>query len=299
MQHLEKCPICGTPGPAQFTSAKDWLVTGSHFNILRCRSCMFTFTQDYPDESESGRYYESAEYISHTDSKRTFIEKIYQVARNYMLGRKVRLVSSVTGKKHGSLLDIGSGTGHFLNSMKLAGWEVTGIEISDNARSYSVSKFSLTVLKPTEFEKIASGSIDCITLWHVAEHLHDLDGYFSDIKRVLKTGGVIIIALPNSESYDAFYYGSDWAAWDVPRHLWHFNPASFRIFAKNKGLRLIKIRPLPLDVFYIAILSERNRGKRFPAVKGIIKGFLFYVHCIFRREFSSSLVYILKREGDQ
>ena len=298
MQHHNTCPVCGSAQTEVLFSAPDWLVTKLDFKICRCRNCGFSFTQDHPEASESARYYDSAEYISHTDSRKTLLDKAYQAARNFMLGRKAALVAGLSGKKSGFIVDIGSGTGHFLGTMKSNGWQVAGIEISDNARIYSASKFSVDVYSPEEFSKIQPGSADCVSLWHVAEHLHDLDAYFNKISSILKTEAVLIVALPNSSSSDARHYSKYWAAWDVPRHLWHFNPGSFRLFAKQKGLSLVSVRRLPLDVFYISILSEKNKGSRFAAISGLIKGAFFFLCSLIRKENSSSLVYILKKETD-
>lgn len=277
----------------------DYLVSMEEFNICKCRQCDFIFTADYPDASEAGRYYESPEYISHSDSRRTLTDRAYQFARKIMLRRKRRMVIETTGLAKGNVLDIGSGTGHFLNVMKEAGWDITGIEINKSAREYAASQFSLKVLPPEELKALPSEEFDCITLWHVAEHLYDLNRYFNEIKRLLKPDGIVLVALPNSYSFDSAHFGKFWAAYDVPRHLWHFNYMTFPDFASKAEFTISSIRPLPLDVFYISILSEKHKKNPAPFITGIIKGAYFSMLSIFNRLKSSSLVFVLKRKIDQ
>jgi SAM-dependent methyltransferase len=271
-------------------------VSGEVFELLRCSKCGFIFTQDPPDESGSGKFYESADYISHTDSSRTLFEKTYQAVRKIMLRRKRNLVIKTTRKKNGTILDIGSGTGHFLNIMKEAGWITTGIEINDDARKYAASHFGLNIISPVDLGSLPDNEFDSITLWHVAEHLHDLSGYFKNIRRLLRPGGSVIVALPNSDSYDSHHYGKYWAAWDVPRHLWHFNPETFSLFAKREGFNVTSASVLPFDVFYISILSEKNRRGKAASLTGLLKGKMFYLRAIFNRMKGSSIVFRLKPE---
>jgi SAM-dependent methyltransferase len=212
-----------------------------------------------------------------------------------MLRKKKGIIKNVTGLKKGSLLDIGSGTGHFTGIMKKAGWLVKGIEINQKARNFSVSRFGLEVTGPEKISTFESNSFDCITLWHVLEHFHNPFKYTSDIIRLLKPGGLCLIALPNCSSYDAKYYGRFWAAYDVPRHLWHFNPSTFRVFSEKTGLVLENLRNLPLDVFYISILSERYKGSSFAFLRGMVKALPFAFLSVFNKRKSSSVIYILRK----
>jgi SAM-dependent methyltransferase len=252
------------------------------------------FTQDFPEESESGRYYESEAYISHSNKRKTFLDGLYHITRKIMLNRKKMIVTRNCNLSSGSILDIGSGTGHFLNAMKRAGWKTEGIEINLKAQEYARSAFNLKVLPPQDIISIPDKSFDCITMWHVLEHFHDPFNYFMEIKRLIKPGGKVIVALPNSDSFDSKYYGPYWAAYDVPRHLWHFNPAVFSLFAQKNGFEVSSLSYLPLDVFYISILSEKYKGAGIPLVSGIIKGLLFFLFSFFRKSRTSSIIYILK-----
>jgi 2-polyprenyl-3-methyl-5-hydroxy-6-metoxy-1,4-benzoquinol methylase len=179
--------------------------------------------------------------------------------------------------------------------MKKAGWDVKGIEINEKARNFSKSQFKLNILYPDKISSLEKESFDCVTLWHVVEHFHDPFNYISEISRLLKPGAVCIAALPNCSSCDAKYYDRFWAAWDVPRHLWHFNTHSFSLFAEKAGLSLEKLRSLPLDVFYISQLSEKYRGSAIPFLKGILKAIIFACLSVFNRQKSSSLVYIMRK----
>ena len=296
VQHKE-CPVCTSENIRLLFRVTDHFLSREEFPLYQCQTCHFQFTQDYPDESLIGKYYESEEYISHSDTSASFSDKLYRFARNLMLRKKKNLVRDTTALSGGRLLDIGSGTGYFANAMKEAGWQVKGIEISMKARDYSISQFGLDVINPAQISSFESESFDCITLWHVLEHFHDPFSYASEIMRLLKHEGVCIIALPNSGSFDAKHYGKSWAAYDVPRHLWHFDPQTFRLFTEKAGFEIKKIRNLPLDVFYISFLSERYKGSVVPFMSGIIKGAWFSAKTLFRKEMSSSLIYILRKKS--
>ena len=245
-----------------------------------------------------GRFYESDDYISHSNTANGFSNKIYQLVRSIMLVKKRRIIKNFTGLKKGNLLDIGSGTGHFARTMKDAGWQVKGIEISEKARNFSISQFGLEVIGPELIGTLETNSFDCITLWHVFEHFHHPFKYISEITRLMKPGGLCIIALPNCNSYDALYYGKYWAAYDVPRHLWHFNPATFRIFSEKAGFMINKFMNLPADVFYISILSERYKGSKIPFIPGVLKALLFAIIAVFRKDKSSSIIYLIRKTTD-
>lgn len=295
MVHHDVCPLCSSEKIALHFSCNDYLLSRKDFAIFKCSDCGFLFTQDYPEETEIGQYYESDNYISHSDSSKGFSNKLYRVARGIMLRKKKRLIGKITDLNRGTILDIGSGTGYFAAIMKRAGWNAGGIEINEKARNFSIKHFGLVADPPDRITTYESNSFDCITLWHVLEHFHDPFKYISEIYRLLKPGGVCVVALPNSNSYDAKSYEQFWAAWDVPRHLWHYNPATFRLFLEKSGFILENLKILPLDVFYISQLSEKYRGSALPFVKGISKAIFFACLSVFIREKNSSLVYIMRK----
>jgi 2-polyprenyl-3-methyl-5-hydroxy-6-metoxy-1,4-benzoquinol methylase len=295
MVHHIICPLCSSEKVSLQRTCTDHFVSKRDFTVFSCADCGFLFTQDYPEENEIEGFYESENYISHSDTSEGFSNKLYRFARSFMLRRKKKLIQKITGLKKGTILDIGSGTGYFCFIMKNAGWQVKGIEINGKARNFAKAHFDLDIASPDKISAIESGSFDCITLWHVLEHFHDPFLNASEIFRLLKPGAACVVALPNSSSYDAKYYKQFWAAWDVPRHLWHFNPATFRLFSEKAGFSLEKLRSLPLDAFYISMLSEKYKGSGLSFIRGISIGAWFAFLSFFNKKGSSSIIYILRK----
>jgi SAM-dependent methyltransferase len=256
------------------------------FSVMRCSECGFVFTQDHPDAEHIGKYYESDAYLSHKYSAIGLSGRLYRLSRYIMLRKKRETVKSATGLK----------TGNLLNEMKGSGWNVRGIEINDSARESSISRFGLDVLSPEKIHDIPGAVYDCITLWHVLEHFQDPFDYAAEISRLLKPEGICIIALPNSISSDARHYGEFWAAYDVPRHLWHFTSETFGRFAEKTGFRINSIKRLPPDVFYITYLSEKYKGVKLSLVTGIIKGLYFFITSQPDITRSSSIIYFISKK---
>jgi SAM-dependent methyltransferase len=299
MVHHNVCPLCSSEKTGLQFRCKDHFVSNEEFSIFKCSACGFSFTQDYPEEADIAQYYESDNYISHSDTSEGFSNKLYHIARSIMLRKKKDLITKITGLNNGTILDIGSGTGHFASTMKKYGWKVKGIEINEKAREFSLSHFGLEITTPHEISALEGNSFDCISLWHVLEHFHDPFKYAAEIYRLLKPGAICVIALPNCSSYDAKHYNRFWAAWDVPRHLWHFNPVTFQLFSEKSGFFLEDIKILPLDVFYISLLSEKYKGSSLPFLKGISRAIWFAFLSAFNKSKSSSVIYILRKSIDQ
>lgn len=296
MTRHDNCPVCNSENIRFLFRCSDRLVSGEEFDIYSCPDCGFCLTHDHPDENSIMKYYESDEYVSHNDDAKGIINRIYLFSRNIMLRRKKSITEKASGVRQGQLLDIGCGTGYFAGTMKKAGWGVTGIEPGEKAGKSAALKFGLEIIKPGRISSLPGNSFDCITLWHVLEHFHDPLKYYKEIFRLLKPGGVCIVALPNSSSSDAGFYRNSWAAWDVPRHLWHFNPSSFKKFSDLNGFKTTNIIRLPLDVFYISILSEKAKGSGMAFLKGVLRGCWFYLHSLHDISKSSSLIYILRKK---
>jgi 2-polyprenyl-3-methyl-5-hydroxy-6-metoxy-1,4-benzoquinol methylase len=288
------CPLCGSENISNFLKAKDNLLTRESFDIYRCNSCNFRFTQAVPPADEIGKYYQSTDYISHSDTRKGLMNQLYHFGRTFMLKKKYGLVRKVSkGKK---LLDIGSGTGYFPAFMKDKGYLVAGVETDPKARAFAEKEFGLTVYSPADFvNNTIEGKFDVITLWHVLEHLDNFNLYIERMLEQLLPGGSLVIALPNCNSLDARFYKEFWAGYDVPRHLWHFTPSTFKILAENHGLKIKKMKCLMLDPFYNSMLSEKYRRKRGYIILGIIIGKLAYFESLFSIKKSSSVVYILNR----
>jgi 2-polyprenyl-3-methyl-5-hydroxy-6-metoxy-1,4-benzoquinol methylase len=296
MSEKPVCPVCRATKTTDLFRAKDHLVSGREFLIRKCTECGMGWTADPPQEEEAGVYYASAGYISHTDSKQSLADRLYHIARKFMLRRKGKLVNSAVGKSDGIIIDIGSGTGYFAAFMKKRGWQVTGIEISEQARNYSVERFGISAIGPGQVRDLPSAYADCITFWHVLEHLYNPAGWLVEARRILKDEGRCIIALPNFASADAEWFGERWAALDVPRHLWHFTPDSFRQFAEKEGFVCERTSALPLDLFYISSLSYRNTGNRLSLARGVLTGLIIALRGLSRRESASSLVFVLSKK---
>ena len=194
----------------------DHYATGEEFQLFRCSECGFLFTQDFPVEAEIGRYYDTPDYISHSDTRRGMMNTIYHWVRTYMLGRKAKLVVRESHRSEGRLLDIGAGTGYFAQVMRNRGWQVEAVEKNEGARAFAQTHFELEIKPESALQAYSAASFDVITLWHVMEHLEHLDETWELLQKLLTEKGVLIVAVPNSSSYDAQKYGADWAAYDVP-----------------------------------------------------------------------------------
>lgn len=217
------------------------------------------------------------------------------MVRKYTLKSKAALVATVCGKKQGTLLDIGAGTGAFASFMKTAGWTVTGLEPDEDARKLAHDVHGLTLLPPENLYQLPESGFDAITLWHVLEHVHDLQGYMQRIQALLKPGGKLFIAVPNHTSHDALKYQQFWAAWDVPRHLYHFSPVSMEKLLLKHGLTLHKMKPMWFDSFYVSMLSVQYRSGGSGFLAGMIMGAISNLYAIGRPSRCSSVIYIASR----
>ncbi len=295
--HLDHCPVCGSSSQIrELFRALDHTVTRESFAIWNCSNCTTRFTQDIPSPETISRYYKSKRYISHSDTRSGWINKLYHGVRRFTLSAKHRWVQEATGKSSGAILDLGSGTGAFLKLMKKQGWQVTGLEPDPGARKVAKDQHGLTLLDAALLDQLPGRSFHAITLWHVLEHIHDLHGTLKSLLRLLKPGGRILIALPNYTSIDALHYGPSWAAYDVPRHLYHFSPPAMQYLAGIHGMELMKTKPMPFDAFYVSMLSERYLHHGAPLIRGAFIGLKSWGNALFNPQQCSSLVFIF-REG--
>jgi 2-polyprenyl-3-methyl-5-hydroxy-6-metoxy-1,4-benzoquinol methylase len=293
------CPVCGHSVSGMEMVCTDFFVSGDKFPILKCAACGFRITGSAPDAVSIGRYYQSEEYVSHSNTREGFTNRVYHMVRNIMLGRKHKLVVKSSGRLSGTLLDIGAGTGYFLQTMLGKGWEITGTEKSESARKFAAEKWGIQLLPEDGLGSLPENSFDAITLWHVMEHLHDLEKYWKKLAGLIHPEGRLIIALPNPASADAWHYREQWAAWDVPRHLWHFSPENIQQIAKKHGFILQSTFRMPFDAFYVSILSEKYKKSVFPVMKGLWIGTLSWFSSLLSIHKSSSLIYVFKVEIDR
>ena len=289
------CPLCKSENITKRFACKDMFATGEMFDIVECHECGLVFTQGVPDEKEIGRYYESPAYISHSNTNKGLVNKAYHLARSIMLRRKVRLINKLTLLKSGKLLDYGAGTGYFAQAMTNAGWEVTAIEKSEQARKLAMNEFGLEIKPEEHLAAMENKSIDVITMWHVMEHIQNPDRMWKEIYRILDDTGIAVIAVPNCKSYDAQEYKEHWAAYDVPRHLWHFTPGTIMRWGEKHGFILERQMTMPFDGFYISMLSEGYRGTGMKCVKGLWNGLKGWFAQANRRSASSSIIYVFRK----
>lgn len=276
-----------------FISVKDYSVSGEVFELVKNETFGFLETIPQPDLEKLPEYYKSDDYISHTDSKRNLFERTYHIIKKMALRRKLSLINSFS-KQKGTLLDVGCGTGDFLEFSKQKGWRVVGIEPNDQARAIANKKTNNSVYKTNHLLNLENHSFDIITLWHVLEHLPNLEEHIAEFKRLLKPNGTLIIAVPNYKSYDAKIYKTYWAAFDVPRHLWHFSKESIKILMETFKMNVVKMYPMQFDAFYVSLLSEKYSTGRMTIFRPFFIGLLSNLKAIWSKEYSS-IIYCVKK----
>lgn len=270
MEKLTQCPICNHDEFNDSLVCKDYTVSHDDFHLSKCKSCGFLFTNPRPEPHQLGIYYKSEDYISHSNTSKGLVNKIYLLVRNYTLSKKFNLVNKFAQPK--KLLDIGCATGMFLNVSKNRGVEVVGVEPDQQAREFAKTTFAIDVFDENSLSQFEDNTFDAITMWHVLEHVPNLNQRIEEIKRLVKPGAFIFIAVPNSASYDAELYQEHWAAYDVPRHLYHFTNATIQKLISKHQLKLIKKVPMVFDSFYVSMLSEKYQSGKMNYVKAFFNG---------------------------
>jgi 2-polyprenyl-3-methyl-5-hydroxy-6-metoxy-1,4-benzoquinol methylase len=291
MESLLNCPACGGKNISKFIDCKDFTVSKETFSIMLCGDCKLKFTSPRPAEANIAPYYQSEEYISHSGKATGFINRIYLIIRSYTLIKKVQMILRLVGKNK-SVLDYGAGTGDFLNALKGAGFTVAGVEPSATARENAKTNFGI-VLTDNIQQSISNNQVfDLVTMWHVLEHVHRLDETLLQLKNLLTPSGVMLVAVPNADSYDASVYKEYWAAYDVPRHLYHFNQSSMTMLLEKYGMRVEKIMPMVFDSFYVSMLSEKYKGGNI--LKAFFTGLWSNIKGAGDKKYYSSLIYVVR-----
>ena len=271
---------------------KDHSVSGEKFQLKKNEKYGFLETFPQPKTNQLSEYYKTEDYISHTDAKRNWFEKAYHLVRRFSLKQKLKLINGLKTETK-TLLDVGCGTGDFLKTAKENNWTVSGIEPNADARSIANQKTDNSVFDIEQLNNFESNSFDVITLWHVLEHLPDLEHQISILKKLLKPKGRLVVAVPNYKSFDASYYNQFWAAYDVPRHLWHFDQNSISKLFASIDMEIEQIKPMLFDAFYVSLLSEQYKSGRKNIFKGFYNGLRSNLNASRTREYSS-LIYVLK-----
>ncbi len=288
-EKLEQCPVCENKQFNNYMICDDYSVTGESFALVQCTNCSLVFTNPRPGIDNLSRYYQSDEYISHTNKASSFINIVYKIIRRYTLSQKVKLIGRINEKK-GTVLDYGCGTGDFVKAARKSGWEAFGYEPDIKARNIASNNNPDAILESVQK---APDNLDVITTWHVVEHISELKATIKELRKKLKKGGYLIVAVPNLRSFDAKYYKEFWAAYDVPRHLYHFDQNSMEFLAKKLKLSIIDVHPMKFDSFYVSMLSEKY--KRNGSIINAMKiGYLSNKKAKRSKEYSS-LIYILKK----
>lgn len=253
------CPLCGEINFVKRVDVTDHFLTKEQFEILECINCNLLFTNPIPDQTEIFRYYQSENYDSHKINKTSISGVVYSIVRNFKIRNKYKLIRKLT--THTTLLDYGCGTGDFIKFLYTKGFLAYGIEPTEAARNFATQNNKVKVGDLNDLRNLKPKSFGVISLWHVLEHVPNLNETILKLKDILIDDGVMIIAVPNPDSYDALHYGQFWAAYDVPRHLYHFTPIVLKNLLKTAGFELINFYPMRFDSFYISLLSEKySRG---------------------------------------
>lgn len=277
LESLHECPSCGNSDFNTQLSCTDFTYSKQAFDIVSCKSCGLLLTNPRPDENGIGLFYDNPEYVSHTDTNEGLLFRLYGIVKSYTLGQKRKLLESISTDK--SVLDYGAGSGDFSNELASNAWEVSSFEPDPNARQLIQKKNgSIELIDSLDSLKDKSKSI--IALWHVLEHVHRLQETVQHFHRILTDDGKLIIAVPNHTSYDAEFYQQNWAAYDVPRHLYHFNPATIEILMKSQGFKLVGMKPMWFDSYYVSLLSEKNLSNGGVLKSLIGWGRAFIIGCI-------------------
>ena len=271
----------------------DYMKSKETFTLEKCDSCQFIMTNPRPVDESLGEYYKFDDYISHSDTKKGLVSKCYHIVREWNIKYKTKLL----GHEKGRLVEIGSGTGKLLAKCKNIGWDVIGVEPSAEARRVAKKTNGIELLKDLGEVKLKKGTVNTIMLWHVLEHIPNLNQTFESIKKLLKDDGKLIIAVPNSKAYDAIKYQENWAGYDVPRHLSHFQKETLTRIAEKYDLKVTKVKPMWFDSFYTSLLSEKIKSGKFNYIKGFSTGLRSNLKAMLKTGEFSSLIFILKKKG--
>jgi ubiquinone/menaquinone biosynthesis C-methylase UbiE len=294
MKLLNNCPICSGNNLLKKLECIDHSTSKEKFTIVSCETCDFTFTNPRPKDNSLGEYYKSDMYISHTNNTTGLFNWMYHKVRKYSIRTKLNLLKKTSKNKNH--LDIGCGTGEFLNACKNEGYNTKGIEPSELAREQAINNFKLSVSKDTNLGQFQENQFDSISMWHVLEHVQSLNKTIEEFNRILSKNGKVIIAIPNHKSWDAKYYREFWAGWDVPIHLWHFSKISIEKLFLKYNFKLVEKKPMLFDSFYVSLLSEEFKTGKKNFVNGFIIGLISNVIGIFTKRGCSSIIYVFEKQ---
>lgn len=290
-ERLDECPSCKHTKLSNYLICKDHSVSGESFALVKCEKCQLIFTNPRPEAGSIAMYYESTNYISHTDHANNLVNLAYKLVRSITLRQKLKLIQSFTQAK--KLLDFGCGTGAFLKYCQAHHYQISGFEPNPNAKLLAANSLKIELLHTLSQIK-KTRKYDIITAWHVIEHVHDLRDTLKTLRKSLHEDGHLFIALPNINSYDALHYGAHWAAYDVPRHLYHFSRLSFERLIRSVKLKIKAIHPMKFDAYYVSLLSEENKTGNKNILQALSTGYRSNNTGLKTNEYSS-LIYVLEK----
>lgn len=296
-ERLTKCPLCESGLFLNHTEVKDHAISKELFLLCQCSNCKLIFTNPRPDYESISRYYDSEDYISHQNKSNNLTNILYKLVRKITVRSKVSMINRINPAK-GKILDIGCGTGNFLKAASKQKWRVTGVEPNPTAREISLKKNLKVIASLEDIKK--NKKFDVITLFHVLEHMHDLRKTGKKLSKHLKNYGSLVIAVPNQKSFDANHYRKDWAAYDVPRHLYHFDKSSMAQFAEKIGMKIVETKAMKFDSYYVSLLSEKYQNPKDSLIqhlyKGFKRGYLSNKWAKYNEDNYSSLLFVLKKK---
>ena len=290
LRNIEKCPVCGGKSQQHFLEAEDHNVSNDPFNIVECSDCSFRFTNPIPTEETIGGYYKSENYVSHSGTKKGFVNRVYHIVRSRAIKQKETLAAKYSKEK--TILDIGCGTGDFLGYCKSQNWKTLGLEPDVSARKIALENNAIEAKNLSHLYEIEENSFDVISMWHVLEHVYNLNEDIEQYKRILKDEGTLMVAVPNCSSKDAAHYKASWAAYDLPIHLYHFRPDNMKQLFSKHGMEVVEVLPMKFDSYYISLVSEKYKGGNI--LSGFVNGFKSNIAANSKNNRYSSQIYVIK-----
>ena len=294
---LDNCPLCTGNNLLKKLDCIDHSASKEKFTIVSCETCDFTFTNPRPDDDSLSEYYKSDTYISHTNNTKGMFNWIYHTVRKYAIRTKLNLLKRISRNKNH--LDVGCGTGEFLNACQKAGYNTKGIEPSRLARNQAINNFNLSVNENTNLNQFQENQFDSISMWHVLEHVPEINKTIKEFNRILSKHGKVIIAVPNHKSWDTEHYKQFWAGWDVTIHLWHFSKLSIEKLFLKYNFKLIETKPMLFDSFYVSMLSEEYKNGKKKFIKGVVIGLISNIIGILNERGCSSIIYVFEKQKNE